>query len=110
MYKVMRKDDKKRGYMRYEMKWDPFYTMKVVLTNLISTSYPIANLHWDKAEMEFVTDTVSRGVPTLEDLGVKLMALENQVPWELKPYTYGLYHGHAADEPYPQPPPPKVAV
>ncbi|KAI4463719.1 nadh-ubiquinone oxidoreductase 39 kda subunit-related [Holotrichia oblita] len=108
MYKVMRKADSTRGYFRYDMRWDLSFQLKVTLTNLISPSFPIANLHWDRVEREYVTDDVSRNIPTLEDLGIKLTAIENQAPWELKPFTYGLYHGHAADEPYPQPPPPKA--
>ncbi|KRT82102.1 epimerase [Oryctes borbonicus] len=108
LFKVMRKADPKRGYAIYDMRLDPIFQLKVTLTNLVSPSFPIANLHWDKVEIEYTSDYVERGVPTLEDLGIKVSALENHAPWQLKPFTYGLYHGHAADEPYPQPPPPKA--
>lgn len=110
MYKVMRKADARRGYFRYDMRWDLSFQLKITLTNLVSPSFPIANLHWDRVEKEYVTDDVSKNIPTLEDLGIKLTAIENQAPWELKPFTYGLYHGHAADEPYPQPPPPTAVA
>ncbi|XP_022902038.1 NADH dehydrogenase [ubiquinone] 1 alpha subcomplex subunit 9, mitochondrial [Onthophagus taurus] len=107
MYSLMRKSDDRRGYFRYDQRFDPSFAMKVTLTNLVSPSWPLFNLHWERVEREYVTDCVEHGVPTLEDLGVNLTSLENQGPWEIRPLMADLYYGHAADEPFPQPPPPK---
>lgn len=98
------------GYRRYDMRFDPLFQIKVTLTNLMSPSYPIANLHWERIEREHVTDTVKADLPTLEDLGVTPKPIEEQAPWELRPFTSGLYYGRAAEEPFPNPPAPKVAV
>lgn len=107
-YKVMKKDEE-WGYWRYDMKWDPFFQMKVSMTKMISPSHPMANLHWERLERECGTDVVERNLPTLEDLGVNLTRMEDQVPWELRPYNYGLYYAQAAEEPFAQPPPPRPA-
>ena len=56
---------------------------------------------------EFVTDMTS-GCPTLEDLGVPLTRLEDQVPWELKPYRRGAYYEEYLGE-FADPEPPRVA-
>lgn len=102
--------DRSWGYRRYDMRYDPFFAMRVTISNMISPNYPIGNLHWERIERECVTDIVEPGVPTLEDLGVTLTHMENQVPWELKPFSWGLYYEMAADEPQPTVDPPKVAV
>lgn len=98
------------GYWRYDMRFDPVFQMKVTMLNMISPSFPIGDLHWERVEREGVTDTLSRDLPTLEDLGVCPKPLEEQVPWELRPFTHALYYGVAAEEPFPNPPPPKVAT
>lgn len=109
-FRVMRRDER-IGYRRYDLRWDPIFQTKVTLTNLVSPSYPIANLHWERIEREHVTDTLERGVPTLEDLGIQLTAMESQVPWELRPFRYAQYYAHFdEEEPEPTPQPPKVAV
>lgn len=103
--------DKNWGYRRYDLRFDPFFGIKVAINNLVSPSYPIGNLHWERIEREFVTDTVQKGVPTLEDLGVQLTTMESQVPWELRPFRYGQYHAYFDEEEVdPIPDPPKVAV
>ncbi|XP_044255432.1 NADH dehydrogenase [ubiquinone] 1 alpha subcomplex subunit 9, mitochondrial [Tribolium madens] len=104
-YRVMRKD-KDWGYYRYDMRYDPFFQMRITLTEKLRVGFPIGNLHWERVEREHVTDVVHSEVPTLEDLGVALTHMEDQVPWELKPYTYGLYQGIDVEEPYSTPAPP----
>jgi hypothetical protein len=54
---------------------------------------------------EFVTDKVTGELPTLEDLGVTLTKLENQAPWELKPFRQNAYYEEYLGE-FPPPPPP----
>nr|CAH7724159.1 unnamed protein product [Callosobruchus chinensis] len=108
-YRVMRKDDE-WGYKRYDMRWDPIFQAKVSITEFISINFPLANLHWEKIEREHVSDQVQYDVPTLEDLGVALTPMEQQVPWELKPWTYAIYRGQDPDEPYAPAAPPKTVV
>lgn len=48
-------------------------------------------------------------MPTLEDLGVNLMPMEQQVPWELKPFRANLYYDEELGE-FEKPTPPKVVV
>ncbi|XP_059060052.1 NADH dehydrogenase [ubiquinone] 1 alpha subcomplex subunit 9, mitochondrial [Achroia grisella] len=105
-YKLMRKDEK-WGYFRYDMKYDPILPLKVALVNLISPAYPFGNLHWESLEREATTDVVEPGLPTLEDLGVNLTQIEDQAPWELKPYRAYQYYIDQIGE-FPKPDPPKV--
>lgn len=105
----MRKDEE-WGYTRYDMRWDPLFQLRVTLTEKLSVNWPIGNLHWEKIEREHLTDKVLPGIPTLEDLGITLTSVEEQIPWELKPWIYGIYRGQDADEPAVTTEPPKVAV
>lgn len=95
-YRVMRFQSVKRAYL------SPLFRMKAYAMSF-APAEPLYSLH--KLEKEFVTD-VTTGCPTLEDLGVSLTRLENQVPWELKPFRQGAYYeeylGEFAD---PAPPP-----
>lgn len=110
-FRIMRRDEKTMYYKRYDMRFDPIFQARVTLANLVSPSYPIGNLHWERIEREHVTDRLEKGVPTLEDLGIQLTAMENQVPWELRPFRYGQYMAYFDDEEVePVPNPPKVAV
>lgn len=77
-HREMRKD-KEWGYWRYDMRFDPTFMMKVAITEFITTSWPVGNLHKERVEREHVSDVVLEGVPTLEDLGVNLTYLEDQV-------------------------------
>ena len=77
-------------------------------TKLGKYIYPIGNIHWERMEREYTTDELIEGVPTLEDLGVNLTRLEHQVPWELKPFTDGLYYTMNRDDPLPPVRPPNV--
>ncbi|CAB3225005.1 unnamed protein product [Arctia plantaginis] len=108
-YKLIRKDEK-WGYVRYDMKMDPFiFNLKVMLINLISPAYPLGNLHWEGIEKESTTDVVDRCMPTLEDLGVTLTHMEDQVPWELKPYRAYQYYMDKIGE-FPTPENPRVQI
>lgn len=103
--------DKKWGYWRYDLRWDPIFKARVTLTNLVSPSYPIGNLHWERIERECVTDKLERGVPTLEDLGIQLTTMESQVPWELRPFRHGQYLAYFdEDETEPVPDPPRAVA
>ncbi|KAL3265235.1 hypothetical protein HHI36_009449 [Cryptolaemus montrouzieri] len=101
----------RRGnFVRYPMEYDPTFNLKVYLINLVSPNEPIASLHWERIERECVTDKVKKDLPTLEDLGITLTQMEDQIPYELRPWTYAMYHGVDADEPVPTPAPPKVVL
>ena len=45
----MRKDKESYGYMKYDMKWDPFFKVKAHLTEYLP-SWPINSLTRDKIE------------------------------------------------------------
>lgn len=92
IHRVMRKDEKWWGYRRYDLRFDPTFKLKVAFTEAIQTSFPLGDLHRERVEREYVTDVVERGVPTLEDLGVQLTQMEDQIPWELRPFRAGLYY------------------
>lgn len=96
-HRVMRKDDW-WGYKRYDLRWDPTFKIKVAFTEAICTSFPLGHLHHERVEREYATDVVAKGVPTLEDLGVQLTLMEDQIPWELRPYRAALYYDSAVGE------------
>lgn len=103
-FKIMRKDEQ-WGFYRIDQRFDPTFKIKVALTEAIQISHPIGNLHHERVEREYVTDVVEKGVPTLEDLGVQLTLMEDQVPWELKPFRALQYYDAQIGE-FPLPPPP----
>ncbi|KAG8243507.1 NADH dehydrogenase [ubiquinone] 1 alpha subcomplex subunit 9, mitochondrial [Homalodisca vitripennis] len=104
-HSVMRKDKKNWGYWRYDMRFDPFFKMRVMATEMMPGT-PIASLGFDKLERECISDCVMPGVPTLEDLGVTLTQLEDQVPWELKMYrAFNYYEEQEGEFETPIPPP-----
>ncbi|KAG5879238.1 hypothetical protein JTB14_006038 [Gonioctena quinquepunctata] len=76
----------------------------------LSVNWPIGNLHWEKIEREHLSDDVKSDIPTLEDLGVNLTTVEQQIPWELKPWTYGIYRGQDPDEPQAPAAPPSAVI
>lgn len=104
----MRKDER-WGYYRYDLRYDPLFKTKISALFFISPSHPIANLHWERVERECQSDLVEEGVPTLEDLGVSLTPMENQVPWELRPFKTNLHYDEELGE-FTKPLPPKVLV
>lgn len=56
---------------------------------------------------ECLSDTVIKGIPTLEDLGVTLTTMEAQVPWELRPLRAFAYYDEELNE-FAEPAPPKT--
>lgn len=78
-FREMRKDEEWWGYHRYDLRWDPTFLPKAALLKALSPSFPMGNLHKERIEREYVTDVVEEGVPTLEDLGVNLTYMEDQV-------------------------------
>jgi len=104
MYKIMRKDDEGWGYRRTDMRWSPFFQMRVSAIQKFSPSWPIALLGWDKIERDHVTDIVT-GNPTLEDLGVTLTDMESRMDWELKPWrAFSNYDDEVGEFPLPPDP------
>lgn len=106
-HRVMRKDEKWWGYQRYDMRFDPTFVLKTKLTEMISPNQPVGGLHLERLELECVTDKVLNNVPTLEDLGVQLTPMENQVPWELRPFRAALYYDADLNE-FETPSPPQT--
>ncbi|OWR53359.1 hypothetical protein KGM_211948 [Danaus plexippus plexippus] len=104
-FRLMRKDEK-WGFKTFDMKYDPVLSIKVAMANM-SPAYPFGSLHWEGLEKEATTDNVVKGVPTLEDLNVTLTHMEDQVPWELRPYRAHQYYIDQIGE-FPRPPNPKV--
>lgn len=95
------------GYVRYDMRFDPLFWFKVSLSEK-TPSWPLGGLHWEKIEREHVSDDVQCDIPTLEDLGITLRTIEQQMPWELRPWIWGIYRGLDADAPQTPPAPPKT--
>lgn len=103
---VMRKNKEFWTYYRYDMRYDPLFIWKTKIMELISPNIPLAGLHMERLELECVTDTVLPNVPTLEDLGIQLTTVEEQVPWELRPYRAANYYDADLNE-FETPGPPK---
>lgn len=98
------------GYWRYDMRYDPLFQMRVSLMEKMSINGPMGNLSWEKVEREHLSDDIKVGVPTLEDLGVNLATVEDQMPFLLKPWTFGIYRGLDPDEPQEAAAPPKTVL
>lgn len=105
-HREMRKDADWWGYWRYDLRFDPTFMIKVKLTEFICPSFPVGDLHTERVEREYVSDDVKKGVPTLEDLGVNLTLMEDQVPWELRPFRAALYYDAELGE-FEKPAPPQ---
>jgi len=108
-FRVTRKDDKEWGYRRTDLRFSPLFQLRITMTEKICPSWPIASLGWDKIERDHVTDTLTPGNPTLEDLGVVLTDLESRIVWELKPYYHAKYYHEELGE-FPLATPPKTVV
>lgn len=83
MYRVMQKDERDWGFKRYDMKYDPIFFLRTFLTDKLQISHPIAELHRERVEREYIDDVILDGVPTLEDLGVTPTLLEEHVSYEI---------------------------
>uniref|UniRef100_A0A1B0DP10 NADH dehydrogenase [ubiquinone] 1 alpha subcomplex subunit 9, mitochondrial n=1 Tax=Phlebotomus papatasi TaxID=29031 RepID=A0A1B0DP10_PHLPP len=106
VYQAIGNDYDMWGYIRYDMRWDPTFMLKVKLTEAICPSFKVGDLHSERVEREYVTDVVLPSIPTLEDLGVTLTKMEDQIPWELRPYRAAQYYDAELDE-FEKPAPPK---
>lgn len=104
-HRVMRKDEKWWGYHNFDLRFDPTFKIKVALTEALCPGNKVGDLHHERVEREYVTDVVEKDVPTLEDLGVQLTLMEDQIPWELRPYRAALYYDAAVGE-FEKPSPP----
>lgn len=105
LHRVMRKNPENWSYARYDMRYDPLFTLKVELTKLLPGN-PIVSLVWDKIERDHVSDNVDSSLLTLEDLGVPLTQIEDQAPWELRPYrAFNYYDAELGEFEKPAPPP-----
>ncbi|XP_063597479.1 NADH dehydrogenase [ubiquinone] 1 alpha subcomplex subunit 9, mitochondrial-like [Penaeus indicus] len=102
-HRVMRKDEN-YGYMSYDMKWDPLFKVKAMITEYCP-SWPVNTLTRDKVEREAVSDTTT-GLPTLEDLDVPLTKMEDRISWELRPFRAANYYDEEVGE-FEPPAPPK---
>ncbi|XP_012287273.1 NADH dehydrogenase [ubiquinone] 1 alpha subcomplex subunit 9, mitochondrial isoform X2 [Orussus abietinus] len=102
----LRYESKKYGYRRLDIKRFPLFYLKLELCSALSPSYPAGLLHWEGIEKEHISDVVLKDLPTLEDLGIQLTEMENQVPWEMKIYkidgTYDADLGEFDPPPFPK--------
>lgn len=75
-----------RNYKRIPIT--PLFMAKV-----LALSYSPSNkiLNFEKLEREHITDVIT-GLPTLENLGVKLTPIEERAPFELKPFRMYAYY------------------
>lgn len=108
LFKLTRRTAEDYGYRRYDMAWDPLFGLKITLTDRLMTGWPMASLCWERMERECHTDIVDDKQPTLEDLGVTLTHMEDQVPWEVRPHVWQQYYGFGAKTPFPRMGLPKV--
>ncbi|XP_026462282.1 NADH dehydrogenase [ubiquinone] 1 alpha subcomplex subunit 9, mitochondrial-like [Ctenocephalides felis] len=106
-HRVMRKQGTQWGYKRYDLRYDPTFWARISLTEKLCPGWPVGYLHWEQIERECVTDQVIPGVPTLEDLDVKLTLIEHQAPWELRGFRAYAYNVEELGD-FEDPAPPKV--
>lgn len=88
MFRIMRRE-KEIGYVRYDMRWDPFFLMRVQAVQMFGFKYPV--LSWERLEREHTTDDVYYEYPTLENLKVNLTCVEDRLPFELKYFREAAY-------------------
>lgn len=106
-HRIMNKADE-WGYYRYDLRFDPLFQLRVsLLPKLTLGTYPKGNIHWEKVERECHSDVVVPEMETLEDLGITLTRMEDQVPWELKTFrAYSYYELELNEFEIPNPPQP----
>ncbi|XP_064480708.1 NADH dehydrogenase [ubiquinone] 1 alpha subcomplex subunit 9, mitochondrial-like [Ornithodoros turicata] len=88
MFRIMRREPKD-GYLRYDMRFDPFFLARVQINETYS-KYPL--LSWERLEREHTSDEVVYEFPTLEDLSVPLTLVEDRFPYELKYWRDQAYY------------------
>ncbi|EZA54234.1 NADH dehydrogenase [ubiquinone] 1 alpha subcomplex subunit 9, mitochondrial [Ooceraea biroi] len=106
----MHNNPEEYNYRRLDLKYTPFFKLKVALIEAISPAYPIGYLHWELLEREAISDVVSRELPTLEDLGIKLTTLESRIKWELTPFKKDPQYTESVGEFDPVPDPPTIPI
>lgn len=57
-----------------------------------------------------MSDTISKELPTLEDLGITLTTMESRMHWELRPYRKDAQYMDSVGEFDPIPDPPIVPI
>lgn len=90
-HRVWHRDNYIWQYKRTDLRYDPFFQLKVWATETFRIANPIGELHRERVEREYVDDAILEGVPTLEDLGVTLTVMEDQVCSLLK-LSYAIVH------------------
>ncbi|XP_075544059.1 NADH:ubiquinone oxidoreductase subunit 39 isoform X1 [Dermacentor variabilis] len=89
MFRVMRRE-KEAGYIRYDMRFDPFFLLRVQFLQMAGLKSP--RLSWERLEREHTSDIVFYEYPTLDDLKVSLTYVEDRFPFELKYYREAAYY------------------
>ncbi|KAK9508831.1 hypothetical protein O3M35_006292 [Rhynocoris fuscipes] len=90
-HRLTRRTWKEWGYFRYNIRYDPIFQLWISILPCLTLGHPLGNLHWEKVEREAHSDVIDNEIETLKDLGVELTLMEDQVPWELKPYRLYSY-------------------
>jgi len=101
MHEVMHKTPEDYNYARTDMRWD----IKPMILSALFNYLPLGRRNMisptlDKLERTQLTDEVL-GLPSLEDLGVKLNTVSKEMPWVLDPFRAFRYHTYysLADRP-----------
>ena len=86
------------------------YLYKTLILSVITHAVLINRTLLFYFVQQHTTDVILPGVPTLLDLGVTPTKMEDQVPWELKPWRAGAYYDEELGEFEKLPPPKEVLV
>lgn len=101
MHEVMHKTPEDWSYRRTDIRFDikPL-VMCAILQNLPIGLKNMRSPTLDKLERSMMTDEVV-GLPSIEDLGVKLNKVKDEMPWVLDPFRAFRYHTYysLADKP-----------
>ncbi|XP_076630532.1 NADH:ubiquinone oxidoreductase subunit 39 isoform X2 [Colletes latitarsis] len=93
------------GYEVSELKSNLLFYLQVAANGPIHHVFSTTRLTWDILERDHTSDNVIPSLPTLEDLGIVPIAMEDQMSWELKPYKfYGYYTEELGEIVQPKPP------
>lgn len=92
--------DATNGYGLSDMRFNPLFWLRVYMTEFARKN-PI--VCWEKIEKECVSDVLTPGNPTLEDLGVKLSYFEQMARFHGNIYDrFGYYHTDYGEVPPPE--------
>ncbi|XP_076328999.1 NADH:ubiquinone oxidoreductase subunit 39 [Tachypleus tridentatus] len=106
-FHLLMKKDADWGYKRTDLRYDLIFQTRIFFTEKVIGKYPL--LSWERVEREHVTDTPTRGVPSLEDLGITLTYMEDRVPFELRPFRALAYYDTELGE-FEKPPAPPAPI